>query len=142
MNNVQLSGRLTKDPDVKFSQDGTISCARFTLAVDRKGKKQEGKPTADFISCVAFSNTATFVKDYLHKGTKIVIDKGRIQSGSYVKEDGQKVYTTDIVADSIEFAESKSASNQAQAPAQPQAQVPPQQAAYVQQPQGDRKSVV
>jgi single-strand DNA-binding protein len=84
--------------------------ARYTLAVDRRGKKQDGQPTADFISCVAFKNNAEFAEKYLHKGTKIAV-VGRIQTGSYTNKDGNKVYTTDVIVDEHEFVESK-ASNQ------------------------------
>ena len=104
-------GRLTRDADVRYAQkqDGTQMCiARFTLAVDRKFK-QEGQQSADFISCVAFGKQGEFVEKYLKQGIKVVVS-GRIQTGSYTNKDGQKVYTTDIVTDEIEFAESKSES--------------------------------
>lgn len=99
MNNVVLLGRLTKDPEIRQSGETTI--ARFTVAVDRKGR--EG---ADFPSCVAFGKTAEFIEKYFHKGMKIALG-GHIQTGSYEK-DGKKVYTTDVVAESVEFAEGKS----------------------------------
>lgn len=106
MNKVILMGRLTKDPDVRYSQGENASAiARFTLAVDRRFKR-EGDDTADFISCVAFGKTAEFAEKYLHKGTKICLT-GRIQTGSYTNKDGQKVYTTDVVVEETEFAESK-----------------------------------
>ena len=101
MNSVVLMGRLTKDPDVRCTNDGT-AVGRFTLAVDRI------KDGADFISCVAFGKTAEFAEKYLHKGTKICCS-GRIQTGSYTNRDGQKVYTTDVILDRMEFAESKAA---------------------------------
>ncbi len=109
MNKVILMGRLTREPDVRYSQnvDGSIAIARYTLAVDRRrGKDQE--QTADFISCVAFGKAGEFVEKYLHQGTKIVVT-GRIQTGSYTNKEGQKVYTTDVVVEDHEFAESKSA---------------------------------
>lgn len=102
MNKVILMGRLTKDPDVRVSQDGSTTIARYTLAVDRRMKKDE----ADFISVVAFGKSAEFAEKYLHKGTKIVLS-GHIQTGSFTNKEGQKVYTTDVVAEDQEFAESK-----------------------------------
>lgn len=109
MNKVILMGRLTREPDVRYSQnvDGSIAIARYTLAVNRRhGKDQE--QTADFISCVAFGKAGEFAEKYLHQGTKIAVT-GRIQTGSYTNKDGQKVYTTDVVVEDHEFAESKSA---------------------------------
>ena len=109
MNKVILMGRLTREPDVRYSQnvDGSMAIARYTLAVDRRrGKDQE--QTADFISCVAFGKAGEFAEKYLHQGTKIVV-AGRIQTGSYTNKDGQKIYTTDVVVEDQEFAESKSA---------------------------------
>ena len=105
MNKFIGVGRLTRDPDVRYTQDNT-AIARFTLAVDRKYKK-DGEQSADFISCLAFGKTAEFIEKYIKKGTKIVVD-GRIQTGSYTNKDGQKVYTTDVVVENVEFAESKS----------------------------------
>lgn len=109
MNKVHLLGRLTKDPDVRQSQ-GTepVAIARYTLAVTRRGKKQEGQQEADFISCVAFGKAGEFAEKYLHKGTKICVS-GRIQTGSYTRQDGTKVYTTDVVVEDQEFAESRNA---------------------------------
>ena len=104
MNKVILIGRLTKDPEIRRS---SITVARFNLAVDRRFKR-EGEATADFISCVAFGKTAEFIEKYIRKGTKICVE-GRIQTGSYEK-DGVKHYTTDIVVENVEFAESKMAS--------------------------------
>lgn len=101
MNRVILMGRLTRDPEIKQTQAGK-SVARYTLAVDRFG---EG---ADFISCVTFEKGATFAQNFLHKGTKIAIE-GRIQTGSYTKQDGTKVYTTDVIVDRHEFCDSKQA---------------------------------
>ena len=111
MNKVVLMGRLTKDPSVKYSQGETpLAVSRFTLAVDRRFRRQsEGgdDQTADFISCVAFGKQGEFVEKYAHKGTKFVVS-GRIQTGRYTNKDGQTVYTTDVVVEEIEFAESKS----------------------------------
>lgn len=109
MNKVILMGRLTRDPDVRYTGEGnSMAVARYTLAVDRRFKR-EGEPTADFINCVAFGKSAEFVDKYLHKGTKMVVS-GRLQTGSYTNKDGQKVYTTDVIIEEQEFAESKSAS--------------------------------
>lgn len=107
MNKVILMGRLTRDPEVRYSQgEQATAVARYTLAVDRRGRSQEN--SADYIQCVAFGKAAEFAERYLHKGTKIVLT-GRIQTGSYTNKDGQRVYTTDIVAEDQEFAESKNA---------------------------------
>lgn len=100
MNKVILVGRVTKDPDIRYSQDGNC-VARYTLAVDRRG---EG---ADFINCIAFKKGGEFAERYLKKGIKIAV-VGRIQTGSYTKQDGTKVYTTDVVVDEHEFCEKKS----------------------------------
>lgn len=112
MNKVILMGRLTRDPDVRYSQtaNGSMAVARYTLAVDRRFKK-DGETNADFISCVAFGKVGEFAEKYLHQGTKIVVE-GRIQTGSYTNKDGNKVYTTDIYVENCEFAESKSAADQ------------------------------
>lgn len=104
MNSVQLLGRLTRDPDVRYT-DGGSTIARFSLAVDRRFK-QEGGDTADFINCIAFGKTAEFIERYIFKGTKIALN-GRIQTGSYTNKDNVKVYTTDVVVENVEFAESK-----------------------------------
>lgn len=121
MNKVILSGRLTKDPEVRYSQGGEpMAIARYTLAVDRRRGKSanEGEQTADFISCVAFGKSGEFAEKYLKKGTKMIIT-GRIQTGSYTNKDGVKVYTTEVVVEDQEFAESKNASsNNGAAPAQ------------------------
>ena len=103
MNKVILMGRLTNEPDIKTTQDGK-SFARFSLAVDRRVAKAEQK--ADFINCAAWEKKADFAEKYLHKGTKVVLT-GRIQTGSYTNKDGKKVYTTDVIAEDLEFAESK-----------------------------------
>ena len=108
MNKVILMGRLTRDPEVRYSQgENATAVARYSLAVDRRFRR-EGEPTADFINCVAFGRAAEFAERYLRQGTKIAIT-GRIQTGSYTNRDGVKVYTTDIVVEEQEFAESKAA---------------------------------
>lgn len=108
MNKTILMGRLTRDPEVRYTQgDNASAVARFSLAVDRRFKK-DGEQTADFINCVAFGKTGEFIEKYGRKGTKFVVE-GRIQTGSYTNKDGQKVYTTDVVVEQVEFAESKSA---------------------------------
>lgn len=108
MNKAILMGRLTRDPEVRYSQGETqTAIARFTLAVDRRFKKAGESQDADFIGCVAFGKQAEFVEKYFRQGMKMVA-VGRIQTGSYTNKDGQKVYTTDVVAEEIEFAESKS----------------------------------
>ena len=110
MNKVILMGRLTRDPEVRYSQgDNASAVARFSLAVDRRFKK-DGDHTADFISCVAFGKTGEFIEKYGHQGTKFVVE-GRIQTGSYTNKDGQKVYTTDVVVEQVEFAESKASAD-------------------------------
>ena len=107
MNKVILMGRLTRDPQVRYTQgQDPMAIARFTLAVDRRGRKQEGQQDADLPSCVAFGKSAEFVEKYVHQGTKIVLT-GRIQTGSYTNKDNIKVYTTEVIAEDIEFAESK-----------------------------------
>ena len=116
MNKVILTGRLTRDPEVRYSQGNEPMCiARYTLAVDRKFKR-EGEQDADFINCVAFAKNGEFAEKYLHKGMKIAIT-GRIQTGSYTNKDNQKVYTTDIVVEEHEFCESKGNNVQNIAPA-------------------------
>ena len=113
MNKVILMGRLVRDPEVRYSQgDNATAVARYTLAVNRKFKK-DGDPTADFISCVVFGRSDEFKEKYFRKGMQVAIS-GRIQTGSYTNKDGQKVYTTDVVVEEQEFAESKAASQQNQ----------------------------
>ena len=113
MNKVILMGRLTKDPEVRQSQGAEpVTIARHTLAVNRRGRKQEGQQQADFISCVAFGKAGEFAEKYLHKGTKICVS-GRIKTGSYTRQDGTKAYTTDVVIEEQEFAESKADSGRA-----------------------------
>lgn len=109
MNKVILMGRLVKNPEVRQDANGSISMARYTLAVDRMRTKKDEDPGADFINCVVFGKSAEFAKNYLRKGTKLVIE-GRIQTGNYTNKNGQRVYTTDVVTERQEFAESKSAS--------------------------------
>ena len=111
MNTVILMGRLTRDPEVRYSQGGEnpLAIARFTLAVDRRFKR-DGEATADFINCVAFGRQAEHAERFYRQGLKVVIT-GRIQTGSYTNKDGVKVYTTDIVVEEQEFAESKAVSD-------------------------------
>ena len=112
MNKVILMGRLTRDPEVRYSQgENATAVARYSLAVDRRFRR-DGEATADFINCVAFGRQAEFAERYLRQGTKIAVT-GRIQTGSYTNRDGAKVYTTDVVVEEQEFAESKAAGNAA-----------------------------
>ena len=116
MNRVDLVGRLTQDPDVRYAQGATASAiARFKLACDRRFAKRDdpNAQTADFISCVAFGKTAEFIEKYFRKGMKMGAS-GRIQTGSYTNKDGVKVYTTDVVCEEVEFVESKNAQAAAQ----------------------------
>ncbi len=109
MNKVILMGRLTRDPEIRYSQgERSMAIARFTLAVDRRRRNNDNnsEQTADFITCVAFDRQAEFAEKYLHQGTKMLVT-GRIQTGSYTNKDGQKVYTTEVMVDEMEFAESK-----------------------------------
>ena len=109
LNKVILMGRLTRNPDIRYSQGEKPVCiARYTLAVDRRFRR-EGEQEADFIGCVAFGRQGEFAEKYFRKGIKIAIT-GRIQTGSYTNKDGQRVYTTDVVVEEQEFAESKSTS--------------------------------
>ncbi|MBQ6036463.1 MAG: single-stranded DNA-binding protein [Lachnospiraceae bacterium] len=114
MNKVLLCGRLTRDPEIRYSQgERQMAIARYTLAVDRRGRgrnAQDGSDqTADFIQCVAFDRAAEFAEKYLRQGTKMIVT-GRIQTGSYTNRDGQRVYTTDVIVEEQEFAESRNAS--------------------------------
>lgn len=112
MNKVILMGRLTRDPEIRYSQgEQATAVARYTLAVDRRFRRDGDSQTADFIGCVAFGRQGEFAEKYLRKGIKIAIT-GRIQTGSYTNRDGQKVYTTDVIVEEQEFAESKAASEQ------------------------------
>lgn len=109
MNKVILMGRLTRDPEIRYAQnENGTAVARYSLAVDRRFKR-DGEQDADFIGCVVFGKGAEFAEKYLAKGMKIVVT-GRIQTGSYTNKEGQKVYTTDVVVEEQEFAESKAAS--------------------------------
>ena len=111
MNKVILMGRLTRDAEIRYSQgESSTAIARFSLAVDRRFRRDNDEQTADFINCVAFGRTAEFLERFGRKGTKFVLE-GRIQTGSYTNKDGQRVYTTDVVAENVEFAESKSNSS-------------------------------
>ena len=112
MNKVILMGRLTRDPEIRYANNENNTCiANYTLAVDRRFKRQGDEQTADFIRCVAMGKGGEFEEKYLHKGTKIVVE-GRIQTGSYTNKDGQKIFTTDVLVELQEFAESKAASAQ------------------------------
>lgn len=116
MNRVILMGRLTRDPEVRYSKgEQPIAIARYTLAVDRKGRKEGGEQTADFISIVAFDRAGEFAEKYFRQGMRVLVS-GRIQTGSYTNRDGQKVYTTEVIADDQEFADSKGASGQQEKP--------------------------
>ena len=113
MNRVILMGRLTRDPEVRYSQgERSMAIARYTLAVDRRGRRNQdnGEQSADFINCVAFDRAGEFAEKYFRQGLKIIVS-GRIQTGSYTNRDGQKVYTTEVVVEEQEFAESKAASD-------------------------------
>ena len=113
MNKTVLIGRATKDPDIRYSQgEQSMAIARFSLAVDRRFKRDGDNQNTDFISCVSFGKTAEFIEKYVFKGTKIAVE-GRIQTGSYTNNDGNKVYTTDVVVEQVEFAESKTDSKSA-----------------------------
>lgn len=112
MNKVIIMGRLTRDPEVRYSQgENATAIARFTLAVDRRYNREQ--QSADFIGCVAFGRNAEFIEKYFRQGTKALIT-GRIQTGSYTNRDGQKVYTTDVVVEDQEFAESKGSTDSVQ----------------------------
>ena len=123
MNKVILMGRLTRDPEVRYSAgENSTAVARYTLAVDRRFRRNnDGEQTADFIGCVAFGRSAEFAEKYFRQGLKVIVT-GRIQTGSYTNKDGQRVYTTDVVVEDQEFAESKRASEEAaaSAPSAPQ----------------------
>ena len=113
MNKVILMGRLVREPEIRYSQnEKATAIARYTLAVDRKFKR-EGEQDTDFINCTAFGKNAEFAEKYLRQGIKILVE-GRIQTGSYTNRDGIKVYTTDVIIESCEFAESKNASGSKQ----------------------------
>ena len=126
MNKVILMGRLTRDPEVRYTQgERSMAVARYTLAVDRRRRSSNGQDnqTADFIQCVAFDRAGEFAEKYFHQGIKVLVT-GRIQTGSYTNRDGQKVYTTDVIVEDQEFAESKNASAQSAGPAPAPAERP------------------
>ena len=136
-----LIGRLTRDPEIRTAQNKeSMTVARYTLAVDRRYKK-EGDQSADFISCIAFNRNAEFAEKWFKKGIKVVV-VGRIQTGSYTAKDGHKVYTTDVVIDEQEFAESKSANSNYQSqgndrpPQQQNRQAPPSGEEFMNIPDG------
>lgn len=110
MNKIILMGRLTRDPEVRYGGSNNMAIARFSLAVDRRFKR-EGQPDADFFDCTAFGKTAEFVEKYLSKGVKVVID-GEMQNNNYTNKEGRKVYGFRVVVNQIEFAESKKTSQQ------------------------------
>lgn len=130
MNKVILMGRLTRDAEVRYSQgENSTAVARFTIAVDRRYRRDNDENNnTDFISCVSFGKQAEFFERFGRKGTKFVID-GRIQTGSYTNKDGQKVYTTDVVVENVEFAESKSSASNNQGGFAPADKPSPSQAA-------------
>ena len=117
MNKVILMGRLTKDPEVRYTQgENSTAIARYSLAVDRRGRRsQDGDQTADFINIVAFGKAAEFTEKYFRQGMRVLVS-GRIQTGSYVNKDGQKVYTTDVIVEEQEFADSKDSSGNGASP--------------------------
>ena len=135
MNKVILMGRLTRDPEIRYAQDNSLTVARFTLAVDRRFRRDNNQQNADFISCVAFGKTAEFFEKYMKQGTKVCVE-GRIQTGTFNKQDGSKGYSTDVVVENVEFAESKGAgsnagSNYQAAPPQPSMPQPAPQATQI-----------
>lgn len=132
MNKVTLMGRLVADPEIRYTQDN-MAVGRYRLAVDRRGKDKQ----ADFIGILTFGKSAEFAEKYLHKGMKICVS-GRIQTGSYQKQDGTKVYTTDVVADDQEFCESKQANDTAQnyAPKEDRNGVPEDMQGFMKIPEG------
>lgn len=114
MNRVILMGRLTRDPEVRYSQgERSMAIARYTLAVDRRGRRGQdgGEQTADFINCVAFDRAGEFAEKYFRQGMRVLVS-GRLQTGSYVNKEGQKVYTTEVILDDQEFADSKGAASE------------------------------
>ena len=124
MNRVILTGRLTRDPETRYTQgENQMAITRYTLAVDRRGRRNDdncsGEPQADFIPCVTFGRAAEFASQYFRKGMRVLVS-GRIQTGSYTNRDGQKVYTTDVVVEEQEFAESKAAAGEHAGVFQPQ----------------------
>lgn len=134
MNNVNITGRLTKDPEIRKTQNGT-SVASFTLACRRRFKAQEGQPDADFIRCVAWGKTAELIGNYVKKGSQIGVN-GRIQTGSYEGKDGKRVFTTDVVVENLDFLDSKN-SNQGVQQGQPMPQQPDNSGYYPDKPNLD-----
>lgn len=129
MNKVVLMGRLTRDPEVRYSQgENSLAIARYTLAVNRTFKKNSDGQEADFINCVVFGKSAEFAEKYFKQGTKIAVS-GRIQTGSYTNKEGQKVYTTEVIIDDQEFAESKNAGGESGVGYQQTSRPAPSQAA-------------
>lgn len=124
MNKAVIVGRLTRDPEVRYAQDNSVAVARYTLAVDRRFKK-EGEASADFIPCVVFGKSAEFAEKYFKQGMRVAIS-GRIQTGSYTNNEGKKVYTTDVIVEEQEFAESKASIN-SESQENKVAQFPPKQ---------------
>ena len=116
MNRVILMGRLTRDPEIRYTQgENSMAIARFTVAVDRRGRRNQDngdQQTADFISCTTFGKTAEFVQKYFTQGRRILL-QGRIQTGSYTNKEGQRVYTTDVIADDVEFCDSRNSEGNA-----------------------------
>lgn len=107
LNKVILMGRLTKDPEIRYTSENNVPVARFTLAISRNFAKKGEERQADFINCVAWNKTAEFINNYFAKG-KMMVVSGRIQTGSYDGQDGKKIYTTDVVAEEVSFGDSKS----------------------------------
>lgn len=135
MNKVILMGRLTRDPEVRYTESSEpMAIARYTLAVDRRSRGQQ-EQSADFISCVAFGKSGEFAEKYLHKGTKVIVE-GRIQTGSYTNKEGQKVYTTDVVVEQQEFAESKNASGGGEGTQEPSPQTQTDSDGFMNIPEG------
>lgn len=107
MNNCILCGRLVRDPDVRYSQgNNPMAVAKYTLAIDRMGRKSDGNQNADFINCIAFDRNGEFAEKYFRQGLRVLI-RGHIQTGNYTNKDGKKVYTTDVIVDTQEFADGK-----------------------------------
>lgn len=114
MNKVILCGRLVRDPEVRYSTgERSMAIAKYTLAVERRGKKKDGEQSSDFINCVAFDKLGEFAEKYFTKGLRILVS-GRIQTGSYTNKEGRKVYTTDVIVEEQEFADGKNKSNEIQ----------------------------
>ena len=133
MNKTILMGRLTRDPEVRYAaNDSGMAIVRYTLAVDRRRTGNDGQ-SADFINCVAFGKTGEFAEKYFRKGTKILIS-GRIQTGSYTNQEGQRIYTTEVIVEDQEFTESKRASEEAPAPSAPQPAAAPTDAMPMPEP--------